>query len=284
MGFWAGFGAAMEMKMADSEHHKLSTGETAKLCSVKPDTVLKWITKGLLRASRTAGGHYRIDCHDIEPFIRAKLHRNSHPPPETCTPRPLRCWEYMGEPDTVTDVCRKCVVYRVRATWCFEVLGLTNQKDAKRLCQTHCEDCVYYRRVRALPTRVLVVSTDVALTQRLASEKCSSLEVHFARNGYEACALVGTLRPAFVVVDTLVLEAGEHDLLDCLRQDRRVPGMKIVVAVPASDAQGTGPAGGAVFKKPISYNRLFELIQSYPVEGSLENAGSSGCDTGAASH
>ena len=43
----------------------LSTGEVARLCSVNPDTVLKWIKKGQLAATRTAGGHYRIEEHHL---------------------------------------------------------------------------------------------------------------------------------------------------------------------------------------------------------------------------
>ena len=38
----------------------LSTGDVAKLFGVTPDAVLKWIKKGKLPATRTAGGHYRV--------------------------------------------------------------------------------------------------------------------------------------------------------------------------------------------------------------------------------
>ncbi|MBK5294232.1 MAG: helix-turn-helix domain-containing protein [Acidobacteriia bacterium] len=46
-----------------------STGEVARLCSVNPDTVLKWIKKGRLAATRTAGGHYRIEKHDLAALV-----------------------------------------------------------------------------------------------------------------------------------------------------------------------------------------------------------------------
>ena len=45
----------------------LTTGKAARFCSVKPDTVLKWIKKGRLPAARTAGGHYRIEEQDLLP-------------------------------------------------------------------------------------------------------------------------------------------------------------------------------------------------------------------------
>ena len=43
----------------------LTTGKAARLCSVKPDTVLKWIKKGVLPATRTVGGHYRVEEQDL---------------------------------------------------------------------------------------------------------------------------------------------------------------------------------------------------------------------------
>jgi excisionase family DNA binding protein len=48
-----------------------NTGETAKIHSVTPDTVLKWINFGKLQAQRTAGGHYRIDPAEFRRFIAA---------------------------------------------------------------------------------------------------------------------------------------------------------------------------------------------------------------------
>ena len=43
----------------------LTTGKAARMCSVKPDTVLKWIKKGVLPATRTMGGHYRVEEQDL---------------------------------------------------------------------------------------------------------------------------------------------------------------------------------------------------------------------------
>jgi excisionase family DNA binding protein len=56
--------------MAPSQHNQngdrlLSTGNAARLLSVTPDTVLKWIKSGRLPAIRTAGGPYRIARRDI---------------------------------------------------------------------------------------------------------------------------------------------------------------------------------------------------------------------------
>src|SRR5512140_1872369 len=96
----------------------LSTGEAAALCSVNPDTVLKWIKKGRLPATRTPGGHYRIEEHDlaalVPPHARTALVGSE---PLANNQRVLRCWEFLNRPGVVRDECRKCVVYQIRAAW-----------------------------------------------------------------------------------------------------------------------------------------------------------------------
>src|SRR5512134_1145536 len=111
--------------MSNATGEWLTTGKAARLCSVKPDTVQKWIRHGRITAQRTAGGHYRISLGDIGPFL-TESHRAKWfaPPPAQCKPQPLRCWEYLSDNGTVREDCKKCVVYRVRAAWCFEVLGI----------------------------------------------------------------------------------------------------------------------------------------------------------------
>ena len=47
----------------------VSTGQAAKLCGVKPDTILKWIKKDKIYAFQTAGGHYRIHKDKLKPYL-----------------------------------------------------------------------------------------------------------------------------------------------------------------------------------------------------------------------
>src|SRR3954465_6107257 len=96
-----------------------TTGEVARRCAVEPDTILKWIKKGRLRASRTLGGHYRVEERDLLPLLKAAAPEPESAPKATLLNHPLRCWEYMSE--DVRDECRNCIVYRVRATWCFRL-------------------------------------------------------------------------------------------------------------------------------------------------------------------
>ena len=53
----------------------LSTGQAAKLLSVSPDTVLKWVKKGRVFAQKTPGGHHRLRLEDVERLKKASEDR-----------------------------------------------------------------------------------------------------------------------------------------------------------------------------------------------------------------
>ncbi|MBS1856558.1 MAG: excisionase family DNA-binding protein [Acidobacteria bacterium] len=250
----------------------LSTGEAARLCSVKPDTVLKWIKSGRLAATRTAGGHYRIDKGDLAVLI---------PPRAACdvlgpeTPAgghsPLRCWEYLSRPGAIRDECRRCVVYQIRSAWCFRVatdLGCDiGQK--KSFCASPCEDCPYYRRVSGLTTNVLVITSDTEFVDALGAGD-GTLTLRFARNAYEASAVIAAFRAAFVVVDDDLIADGQHDLIDHLIADTRLPGVRIVLGV--SGGGGARPRVPlhdgvvSVVEKPFGQDRIVEVVGQFPVE------------------
>lgn len=253
-------------------HGGLSTGEAAALCSVNPDTVLKWIKKGRLAATRTAGGHYRIDEHDLAALIPPQASTDVlGPEPLANAHRPLRCWEYLNRPGAVRDECRKCVVYQIRAAWCFRIatsLGCEiGQKQS--FCSTSCEDCAYYRRASGQATNVLVITADNDLVNDLGALD-DTLELRFARNAYEASATVGTFHAAFVVVDQDVIANGQPDLLDCLMADPRLPGVRIILAVPKGSCARIRPPLEkgivSVIQKPFGQDRIAEVVNRYPVE------------------
>lgn len=53
----------------------LTTGDIGKLYRVTTTTIINWITKGMLRAYQTAGGHYRISLKALRAFA------DNHTPP-----------------------------------------------------------------------------------------------------------------------------------------------------------------------------------------------------------
>ena len=261
--------------MMEERRILLTTGEAAKLCSVTPDTVLKWIRKGRLPAGRTAGGHFRVDRRHLEPLIHRSL--PTEPKPSAVQDRvasPMRCWEYLGNPETVREDCKQCVVYQVRAARCFLMTGLEPEiGHAKRFCDNSCQDCVYYRRVNGLPSNVLVLTTDDEMVAALRNQESESVTVRFARSAYEASALVHDFKPAFAVVDNDLLAAGENGLLEALASDSRVFGLRVVLAV-APHRGGRKPDYrqheliAAVVEKPFTIEQIAGIIGSFPVDAS----------------
>lgn len=51
-----------------SEQKAYTTFEAAKICHVTHHSIKNWIKQGLIRASRTPGGHYRILEKDLDSF------------------------------------------------------------------------------------------------------------------------------------------------------------------------------------------------------------------------
>ncbi|MHC4672932.1 MAG: MerR family transcriptional regulator [Planctomycetota bacterium] len=259
--------------MSANKPNLLSTGQAAKFCSVTPDTVLKWIKKGRLRATRTAGGHYRIERRDLESLM-ASPSPGENPPqrfPE-CSSKSMHCWEYLGNRGAVRDECRQCVVYRVRATRCFLMAGLESEiGHVRRFCQTSCEDCTYYRRVKGLPANVLVITSDDELIKQLADEKNERIILRFARNAYQASAIIHDFRPALAVVDVESIPVRDTGILDSLASDSRVPGLRIAIVVPSrmTGRKRPRPKNDLVvgeLEKPFGSRRIAAVIDSFPVD------------------
>lgn len=258
--------------MAQPDVTLLTTGQAAKLCDVTPDTILKWIRKGRLSAARTAGGHFRVDLRDLQPHIppgRLENRSAETPPP---FPGKLRCWELLSDKGVVREACKGCVVYRVRAAGCFLMADLEQDiGHARRFCQSSCQDCVYYRRVKGLATNVLVITLDQHLIQGLATEQHDSIAIRFARNAYDASAIIQDFRPAFAVVDEQLLATSHSGLLESLAGDPRVPGLKIILVSAPSRRQRSSERAkdhliASVIERPFSLRQIADVISSFPVD------------------
>lgn len=246
----------------------LTTGKAAQLCSVKPDTVLKWIKKGRLRASRTAGGHYRVEERDVSSLLTQDGARDQEWEQRMalCS-RPMRCWEYMNH--SPGSECRECVVYQVRAAWCFRMANVVRGSGhGKRFCTGVCQECPYYRRVHGMPSNVLVITRDEALIQDLAKQAGDSIEFRFARRGYDASAIIAVFRPAFVVFDEALLETLGAALLEALVSDPRTAGSRIIAAV-RKGVVGSRLHNGAIYaavEEPFKAEDIVSIINRIPVE------------------
>lgn len=259
--------------MAEYAKQWLTTGGVAKLCSVRPDTVQKWIRKGRIPAQRTAGGHYRVALPDVEPFLTGLTSpRWYRAPPDQCRPQPLRCWEYLSDNGTPREECTKCVVYRVRAAWCFEVLGTgVENSHSRQFCrnQDSCQDCLYYRRVRGAAVRVLVVTADHALVERLGACGQAGIELTFAANSYQTSRMIGEARPDLVILDEELCECSEPNLLKELVHESRVPGLKIALCGAHRELHTSPREEQAILarlQKPFDSAAIAALLDSMPVE------------------
>jgi excisionase family DNA binding protein len=59
----------MEVRpVSDRDHKAYTTFEAAKVCHVTHHSIKNWIKQGLIKASRTPGGHYRILEPDLDAF------------------------------------------------------------------------------------------------------------------------------------------------------------------------------------------------------------------------
>jgi excisionase family DNA binding protein len=54
--------------VADRDQKAFTTFEAAKICHVTHHSIKNWIKQGLIKASRTPGGHYRILEKDLDVF------------------------------------------------------------------------------------------------------------------------------------------------------------------------------------------------------------------------
>jgi len=54
--------------MSEREQKAYTTFEAAKICHVTHHSIKNWIKQGLIKASRTPGGHYRILEQDLDSF------------------------------------------------------------------------------------------------------------------------------------------------------------------------------------------------------------------------
>lgn len=54
--------------MSEREQKAYTTFEAAKICHVTHHSIKNWIKQGLIKASRTPGGHYRILEEDLDRF------------------------------------------------------------------------------------------------------------------------------------------------------------------------------------------------------------------------
>lgn len=243
----------------------LTTGQAAELCSVTPDTILKWIRSGYLPAHRTAGGHHRINSRDLQMVVEPITeNRKATLPAHPATRKPYQyCWEFNGEGE-LPDGCKDCAVYRMRAHRCYEILNLAPEADhPKVFCDKSCPECDYYRTVHEQAVNVLIVSEDKEMTKSLLKEAtASSLNMEITDCEYSCSTVVSYFRPDFVIVDCMLGQKISRDICFHLSQDPRIPFVRIVLA--ANEREIPSICDKEIFariKRPFAVQDVLECIK-----------------------
>ncbi len=250
----------------------LTTGQAAKLCSVTPDTVLKWIRAGQLSAHRTAGGHHRIRRDALNDLIgepaAAPTHASTTQTQESAS-AVRYCWEFNSNGE-LRDGCRECIVYELRAHRCYEVAKLAPEGGHTKLfCKGTCEECGYFQQVHQQNTNVLVVTDNDALSEFLREEaKGAPYGLEVTHCEYACSALVETFRPDYVLIDCSLGEEASRDITNHLLADPRIPFVKVIMA---SD-DGKLPAGCdkqvfAHIRKPLGPGDVGQCIDGRGSKG-----------------
>ncbi|OGL42421.1 MAG: hypothetical protein A2161_21075, partial [Candidatus Schekmanbacteria bacterium RBG_13_48_7] len=148
----------------------LSTGQTAKLLSVTPDTILKWIKSGRITAVRTVGGHYRVAEEVVAHFLTGQNPsikiKNSDEESE-----PFRyCWDYFSKDSQANKECRSCVVYLSHAIKCYELSKIPGEYGYQgTFCETSCDECSFYLEQHLRPVKVLIATDNASLEKSFLS-------------------------------------------------------------------------------------------------------------------
>lgn len=207
----------------------LSTGEAARMCSVKPDTVLKWIRKGKIQALRTAGGHFRIRKEELQPFITVTDAAEVQVLSQEDSPK-VRCWDFRVEGGKPDRRCLSCIVFRAQAQKCFVIAesGCSYEMNCVFCSTGSCDSCDYYKYATVSKRKVLVVSKNIDYEKDpdvLLNEK---FEIRSATSGFEAASRMHFTLPDVIVVDQEIFETVGKEILTFVVENPRCHGISVL--------------------------------------------------------
>ncbi len=127
----------------------LTTFQAAEIMSVTPDSVLKWIKSGKLKALKTPGGHNRIAPESVHGFLKSstpKIFSES-----TKSPNYFEyCWQFNSQQNDCIQECKDCIVFKSRTKYCFEMSNLSKEVGLLKLfCKSSCIECRYYEFLKS---------------------------------------------------------------------------------------------------------------------------------------
>ena len=235
----------------------ISTGQAAKLCGVQPDTILKWIKRKKIEASKTAGGHYRIPKEEINPYIiedQEIITDNSE--------SIHYCWEYHSESETPSESCRSCIIFRSKAEKCYLMAGLGKVAGyTQKYCKNSCYECEYFNFINRTPTNVLIVTEDEELEKDLNINAKENFVLKFCCCGYETSYAIQEFHPDFIFIDQTLKKSSSNEICKHLLTDPRIHGSQIILTSSTKVNDDDLPKGiCASIKSPYTTKDLEECI------------------------
>ncbi|MBF0104664.1 MAG: helix-turn-helix domain-containing protein [Deltaproteobacteria bacterium] len=222
--------------MPKKQQRYFSTGQAARLCSVTPDTVLKWIKAKKIEAVCTAGGHYRIPRETVAALVPNQFQDTDAP----LTKQKLKsrrhfqfCWEHFARQGDLSKDCLKCIVYKSRCMRCWEVSSLSSEHGFSGIyCKTSCDQCTYKNDMRSQPYNIMIITNNKALKSALVEEgESTRFVVRFSSTEYECSGLIDQFRPDYAVIDCAGFKKNRcEEWCESLLGDPRIPEMKIILA------------------------------------------------------
>ncbi len=220
----------------------ISTGNAAELCGVTRDTVFKWVKKGKIKATRTAGGHFRINLDSIEPYLLKDDEVVINKDNENII---TYCWEFHSSEGKIEEGCRQCMVFLAKAEKCYLVAGFGEKDDHPPgiHCKSSCFECEYFNFLDKPEMNVLLVTENSDFSERINSEISKNVTLKFSSCGYETSSVIQDYRPDFIVIDNNLVSSKPDVICSHLIKDPRVHGAQIILAVAENIEQKNLPDG-----------------------------------------
>jgi excisionase family DNA binding protein len=255
-----------EMIGENEKKDYLTTTQAARLMSVSPDTVLKWVKAGKVKSYRTLGGHFRIPVSELSIPPAAESGMASVTAGAARLLSHQYCWEYLGDGE-VRPECQECITFRSRAKRCYQLKDLPEGLDGLNLmCDTECSDCEYFKQVNDQILNILVLSQSRNLIRDVDGlDKSDEYQIRFAESEYKAAVMIQQFRPDYIVIDCALGKRRTGMICHSLFDDIRLPVTRIILS---SKSKAIGEfCDKDVFgwiQKPFAIQQLIDCISGVP--------------------
>lgn len=245
----------------------LTTSQAARLLSVSPDTVLKWVKAGKIKSKRTLGGHFRIPASEINIFSGAASEDSDKSNNNHVNVPYQYCWEFLAAGGPIKSECKDCITFRSRASRCYELKDIPGGLGCLNLmCDTECNRCEYFKAVYGQKLNILILGDNPRIVQDLDSlDNTGNFSIRFAKDEYLAAIAIQEYRPDYIIVDCAIGKKRTGFICNNLFNDIRIPVVRIILASKSKNIKDY--CDKEVFgwiRKPFNIGQLNECIRGVP--------------------